>query len=192
MEFFELEKIKEPNIPCKYTIRKIKKFSTYDQVIEYLSNKNYDDYIFLIDENKQIRLIYNSFEEYGILHEDYIELVCDGSKVKYSKVKLIFDVPCKRESCAKIIETNNSYCSKCLKKLGYNYDNIDFINKLSVSKKIKLILSNEKRHMTSKEIYEKGIPWNITGETPKNTIVARCSTLYNQGIIKKEKTKYYL
>lgn len=64
---------------------------------------------------------------------------------------------------------------------------------MSVSKKIQLILHiNKGKYFTSSEIYEIGEPWNVSGKTPRNTIIARCSTLYRNGIILKKDNKFYV
>ena len=63
---------------------------------------------------------------------------------------------------------------------------------LSTSKKIQFILVCSGKPLTANEIYEKGKPWAASGKTPKNTVYARCSTLYQEGVICKEGTKYYV
>lgn len=69
--------------------------------------------------------------------------------------------------------------------------NDDYRKLFSTSKKIQAILIFYKKELTSSEIYELGKPWNITGKTPKNTVIARCSTLYHNNYIEKNEKGYY-
>jgi hypothetical protein len=67
------------------------------------------------------------------------------------------------------------------------------VDDLPVSKKIYFILKFTGERMTCSSIYDYGKPWNIYGLTPRNTITARCSTLYRDGFIQKDcDGKYYL
>lgn len=67
------------------------------------------------------------------------------------------------------------------------------MDQMSTSRKIQLILHNNRGKLfTSTEIYEMGKPWDISGRTPKNTIVARCSTLQKNGIVLKKDNKYFV
>ncbi len=67
------------------------------------------------------------------------------------------------------------------------------MDQMSTSRKIQLILhKNKGKLLTSTEIYEMGKPWDISGRTPKNTIVARCSTLQKNGVVLKKDNKYFV
>jgi len=145
-----------------------------------------------------------SEEVYVSSKDNQVTLTCDDTKISYKYVKFIIKKFCQNQSVINIRD-QGLYCEKCYTRIAnrLNYPNLEKIREylldpgykmsgLSVAKKIQFILKSSKLPMSSKEIYETGIPWEISGITPFNTIAARCSTLYQNKIIKKTSTKYHL
>lgn len=136
------------------------------------------------------------FIEEVIAHKDNIEIITDSSIVDYLNFTFVLNICCTNRAIVNIKE-ENSLCADCYNKTNHPEFNKlkkmieNPIKYLSVSKKIIYILKTNMIKMGSKDIYENGKPWNITGSTPINTIQARCSSLHKSGIIKKESDKYF-
>lgn len=182
---------------CEHIKKKYIIVKNNEELKKKLNKYNYD-------YNKNENLLNAKTQNQDIEEEVFvsdIELYCtsDNTKLKWSEVQFSFIEYCNELSVINIKDEGN-YCEKCYTKLFPNYPKFDTLKKaigdktqcLPVSKKIQYIL--EKNHgirMSSTEIYKKGYPWHISGNTPKNTIAARCSTLCRNGVIKKENRKYY-
>jgi hypothetical protein len=111
---------------------------------------------------------YNDIDEDVIVDENdnnHVTFLIDGKKINYKKILFCIE--------EKVDEENK-------------------IKFLSVSKKIIYILLTTQKKMSSGDIYLHGLPWSCTGKTPKNTVIARCSTLFRNGFINKENNLYFI
>jgi hypothetical protein len=154
----------------------------------------------------QVKIGSQDIEEEAIATSTGLVLTSDNSKISYSKVRFIIRKFCNNSSKISINDYGD-YCSDCYqreftKKLGFPElesvletlkSPIEPTKGLSVSKKIQYILQkNPGIKMTSGEIYKKGNPWLSAGITPKNTVAARCSTMFHSNKIKKDCSGYFL
>ncbi len=176
------------------------KFDDFFELQEYISNHGYDIPKLSFDAK-----VCNVIEEVTV-DEDNVTLLCDDTEVSFETVEFFIRVFCNEDSVINIKDQGN-YCEKCYNLIAkkYNFPKLETVKTalkehkenpfkgLSVSKKIQYILSLELgTKMSSSQIYQKGIPWEVAGKTPKNTIAARCSTLCQNGFIKKKDTMYFI
>lgn len=187
---FELSK----NQPCEYVKNVTKKFDNFNEFKDCVKNTE--------STYKAKVLNQGNLPEEVIVKKNKIVLICDYTRVNYSDVEFIIEIKCSNQGIIKI-KDQGIYCEKCYNKFQ-NYPKIETVQKIlkeleqnplkgiPVSRKIQCILSNAQKQLTSTQIYEQGIPWEIKGKTPRNTIAARCSTLYQQGFIKKDGCYYYV
>ncbi len=132
-----------------------------------------------------------------IAHKNNVELVSDSSIINYHDFTFVIIYYCNNNAIIDV-KDEGSFCEDCYNKTNHPHlktvkDTLKNPTKyLSVSKKIIYILNKYKEKMGSKDIYDCGKPWNITGSTQINTIQARCSSLYKSGLLKKELDKYYI
>jgi len=122
-----------------------------------------------------------------------ITIISDSFKFKYFEVLFIINIKCPLRSVINI--DGVYYCEDCLEYNGFDYEIlknslIDKTYGMTVSKKIHYILIDSKKEMTSREIFTKGLPWDLKGETPFKTVSTKCIYLKNNGIIKKIGNKY--
>jgi len=168
----------------------------YNHLTKILDEYNYD----YIPENITIDVKYNGLIEEALINSEKIILTADNKQINYSQIIILLKWFCNNKADIEIIDSGK-YCKKCFEIYSKeNFENVleilnskDKTSGLSVSKKIQYILLSGSK-MTSKEIYDIFVKekWKISGCTPKHTVQARCSTLYNLGIIRKEGDKYYM
>lgn len=176
---------------------------TTNAVIE-INVKNYRDLIKSLNKSKYDHsntlngyITSKDINEEVIVHKDNIELASDSTIINYDDFTFVIIDYCNNNAVIDV-KDEGSFCEDCYNKT--NHPPLEIIKNtlenpikyLSVSKKIIYILNKYKEKIESKDIYEKGKPWNIIGSTQINTIQARCSSLYKSGIIKKEFDKYYI
>lgn len=181
-------RIPEEEILCENVRNEYLKVNNFKELQQKLAELNYDVPKYDFD----VRLSSSSLIEEALINEKEVILVSDGQKVSYASVEFLVKVFCDLKSVIGL-EDQGYFCERCYNSV-IKRPPLDVVlkkrNHLPVSKKIQLILS-QNNQLTSSEIYEKGKPWNIEGKTPKKTIAARCSTLYQKKIIKKEKNKFF-
>jgi len=131
-----------------------------------------------------------------------LTLTCDSKKINYDKTIFLIKWFCNKNAVIEKID-DKKYCKCCyvdnnqvlnseFEKIKEILESDDKTTGLSTSKKIQFILINNDKKLTAKEIYELGVPWSASGKTPRNTVYARCSTLYQEGVICKEGTRYFV
>ena len=146
------------------------KVNDYNELKKKLIEYNHDCNTIEFDcYYKNSKVLENVYVKNEILY-----FCSDNKKVDYSNIK--FEIVIDSDS-------NNN--------IENNKEIILSTSNLSTSRKIQYILL-KKKLLTSLEIYEEGKPWNCKGKTPKNTVIARCSTLYKNGYIKKINNKYFI
>ena len=190
----------EVNSLCQYSLEFNAEVNSYYELVKILVDNNYEyepGHI-LLDAKSKTEL--TDVGEEVLATPKSLIYTSDDTPLKWDEIYFILKKYCDNKSVIRVRD-QGEYCEDCYKKMFPQFPKIEDIKValnitdktlgLSVSKKIQYILKNGGK-MTSSEIYKEGCPWVVQGTTPKNTIAARCSTLYNKGVIKKEKNRYYL
>jgi hypothetical protein len=170
--------------------------SDYYSLKNILENNNYKP----IPKSIIIEAIVNKNTEIVVATPTSLVIASDSKKISYNNITFVIKWSCDKKAEVEVID-DKKYCKTCFSSCFPNLHSIDEIKKilktndetlgLSTSKKIQYILSKSDKKLSAKEIYEKGIPWSAKGNTPKNTVYARISTLFREGIINKDGMLYY-
>jgi hypothetical protein len=205
---YKMNQLKNDDELCNYHKTIEIKVDSYKELITILKMHKYDHSNNLLAKEK------DSILEEVIISKDHVEMASDSKIRKYKDLTFVIVIYCKNtvtidQYCSEhsehttgpyvLSENTIEYLRKQIKdhikdkSIDHIKDkSIDQMHALPVSKKIQYILAREKRKLTFNEIYDIGMPWNITTSTPKNTVSARCSTLLKKGLIKKEGNHFYL
>jgi hypothetical protein len=195
-----MDQLKNDDELCSYHKTIEIKVDSYKELITILKMHKYDHSNNLLAKEK------DSIPEEVIISKDHVEMASDSKIRRYKDLTFVIVIYCENTAM------KNGYCSEHSEDLTSPYvlsentveylkkqikdpidsKSIDQMHILPVSKKIQYILAREKRKLTFNEIYDIGMPWNITTSTPRNTVSARCSTLLKKGLIKKEGNHFYL
>lgn len=192
MSYTDYELIND-NMKCTNSQHLFFNACDYYGIIRKLKEINYDHSGLL---NGYVNGCKNIIEEV-LINKKNIELMSDSSFIDYSNFTFVIEYECDNNAFIRI-KDEGLLCEECYKKTNHpdihKIKNVlkNPLNYLSVSKKIIYILNKSKNKLESKDIYELGKPWNITGLTQINTIQARCSTLHKNGFIKKYENKYFI
>jgi hypothetical protein len=208
MNYLVLSKIykiidKHDGEACETGSSKKISFTNYEELTNYLKKHDYDYEFkeFLIDvvykQNKEEALITESGESED--SENKIILTTDNTSVRYSDVKFVINNFCKNKADIDVIGYKK-YCEFCFNK--ENQITVEQTKKilatknethgLSTSEKIKYILAKSPTELTGGEIYKLGEPWDLKTFTPKNSVLARISTLHKNKQISCKAGRYCL
>ena len=182
---------------CENNQNKNIKVGNYQELENILISYEYD----FIPEHIIIDTKGPYVTEEALATPDSLTLVSDSKKINYNKTIFMIKWFCNSNADIEVVD-DKKYCKSCyekytgrppLEKIKEILNSDDKTIGLSTSKKIHyLLLENKGQKLSAAEIYNLGIPWAATGNTPRNTVYARASSLYQDGLINKEENKYYV
>jgi len=171
----------------------------YFDLEDKLINLNYD----IIPNNIiiDVRILTktnNNLIEEALATPKSLVLVSDFTEIPWENAIFLVKWFCNQPAIIEV-KGDKKYCKKCFHS-DKNIDEIINLLKskdpkkgLPTSKKIQyILLENSPEKLSVSEIYNKGMPWEMVGLTPKNSIAARCSTLFYADIIQKKGKKYFI
>ncbi len=170
------------------------KLENYEELEQKLIEYNYD----YVPKEILIDVIYDSNTEEVLATPDSLILTSDNTKISYSKVQFLIRWFCDNKAVISVRD-DKKYCQKCFEKINKNlsYQTIKKILEskdetygLSTGQKIEYILvKNKNKKLSAAQIYDMGMPWDLKTFTPRNSVYARTSSLYKNGLIQKDHTK---
>jgi hypothetical protein len=200
MNYLVLSKIytildgKEECENCKLNSFKIE---DYESLVEKLDEYNYD----YTPEEILIDVIYESNREEALATPESLTLTSDDTKIDYSEIKVLLKWFCSEKAVIEV-KDDKKYCKECFENTNKQItfaqvkkilDTKDEMYGLSTSQKIEYILvKNKDKKLSAAEIYTLGDPWDLKTMTPRNSVYARASTLWQAGQIKRDGVLYYV
>jgi hypothetical protein len=201
MNFLVLSKIynilENNNQECENNQLIIVKANNYNELEKTLINHNYD----YIPEEILISIKNGSVTEEALARPNSLVLTCDDTIIEYPGTQFLIKKFCTEKAVIEV-KDDKKYCEKCFQKINkqVNFSKIksilssqDEMNGLSTSQKIEYILiKNSGKKLSASQIYDIGEPWDLKTFTPRNSVFARTSSLFNNGIIKRDGVLYYV
>lgn len=179
---------------CHLNLMKVKNYEELEQLlIDY--EYDYNSGEILIDVR------YDGNIEEALATPDKFVLTSDNKRIGYNEVHIPIRWFCKNKSVIEV-KDDKKYCKECFEKINkqMSFQRIKHILEskdetfgLSTSQKIEYILmKNIGKKLSAAQIYEIGDPWDLKTFTPKNSVYARTSSLYKEGLIKRDGTLYFV
>jgi len=177
-----------------------------ESILESLIIKDYEELVdiledYKLDYNPQEILVdvkYKGIVEDALAMPTKLVLAVDQKEIMYKDVKFLIMKYCQRKSVIEVID-DKKLCKECFE--GKNQLTFEEIKNIlgdntygmtTADKIIKVLHQHQGKKLTSTEIYTLGKPWNLRTLTPRNSVQARASTLYEKGEIKREGDRYYI
>lgn len=195
----KIYKLEKNDCECEcenYKLEQIK-VKNYEELVSILDEYNYD----YTPDEILIDVRYMSNKEEALVKPDSLILTSDNTKIKYSDVQFLIKWFCSNKAVIDV-KDDKKYCKECFEKKNKQLP-FDMIRKiletedethgLSTSQKIEYILiKNKGKKLSAAQIYDLGAPWDLKTFTPRNSVYARASSLWQIGQIKREGTLYFI
>jgi hypothetical protein len=202
MNYLVLSKIyklvEDNNQECENCKLNYFKIDDYKSLVEKLDEYKYD----YIPEEILIDVRYESNREEALAipqNPESLILTSDNTKINYSKIQVLLKWFCSSKAVIEVRD-DKRYCKECFENINKQIsfasikkvlDSKDEMYGLSTSQKIEYILI-KKGKLSAAEIYDLGYPWDLKTMTPRNSVYARASTLWQEGHIKRDGVLYYI
>jgi len=193
-KIFKLVKDLQDCENCKLCLVKV---DNYNQLTEKLDENNYD----YTPEKILIDIKYMTNQEEALATPDSLILTSDDTKINYSDAQFLIKWFCENKAVIEVRD-DKKYCKECFESVNNQLtyaaikkilDSEDEMYGLSTSQKIEYILiKNKGKKLTAAEIYDLGDPWDLKTMTPRNSVYARASTLWQASKIKRDGLLYYI
>jgi hypothetical protein len=193
----KIYKLVEIETDCEHCKVEYIKFKNYENLVKKLDEYNYD----YSPEEILIDVKYDSNIEEALVSPDSLILTSDNTEIVYSETHFIIKWFCSNKAAIDV-KDDKKYCLDCFEQLNKQLS-FDMIKKildtkdemygLSTSKKIEYILvKNLGKKLSAAQIYNIGNPWDLKTFTPRNSVYARASSLYQSGSIKRDGVLYFI
>jgi hypothetical protein len=192
----KIYKLVEDSQECENCKLNLIKVENYHELVEKLDQNNYD----YTPEEILIDVRYESNQEEALVTPDSLTLTSDDTIINYSETQFLIKWFCTNKAVIEVRD-DKKYCKECFENTNKQLtfaaikkvlDSKDEMYGLSTSQKIEYILvKNKGKKLSAAEIYDLGDPWDLKTMTPRNSVYARASTLWQAGQIKRDGVLYY-